>query len=150
MIVSHLCIVMKSCCHYNIVLLFFSSEKCSDQVPAECSDVVPYTTYPNSLFGLNGTAEYTDFSDRIESALRNCTNVDPFWTRWGVCNIMFPRCLLGYELQLCRETCLGEFSSLGSGQTAKTMLECVQSVIKASVLKNHTTLSSIDVIGFSD
>jgi len=81
-------------------------EHCSNEVPAECADVVPYTTYPNKLFMLNGTAQYTQFSDNITAALMNCSGLDELSTRWGVCNIMFPRCLLGFELQLCRETCL--------------------------------------------
>ena len=93
--------------HYA-VFVRFSEETCSDEVPAECAEFIPYTTYPNTLYGLNGTDEYTDFSDRITAALHNCTNVDPFWARWGVCNMMFPRCLLGFELQLCQETCLGK------------------------------------------
>jgi hypothetical protein len=32
---------------------------------------------------------------------------DEYWAKWGVCNMMFPRCLLGFELQLCQSTCLG-------------------------------------------
>ena len=83
-------------------------EHCSNEVPAECADVVPYTTYPNKLLMLNGTEQYTQFSDNITAALMNCTGLDEYWTRWGVCNIMFPRCLLGFELQLCQETCFGD------------------------------------------
>mgnify|MGYP001793232278 FL=1 len=37
----------------------------------------------------------------------NCSAIDPSWARWGVCNIMFPRCLMGFELQLCKHTCYG-------------------------------------------
>lgn len=83
---------------------------CSSEVPTECADIVPYTSYPNTLFGLNETVDYDNFARTLETALQNCT-IDEFRARWGVCNIMFPRCLLGFELQLCRQTCLGKQSS---------------------------------------
>lgn len=84
---------------------FNSEETCNSYVAEECADLIPYTTYPNTLFGINGTEEYHNFSNAIQQALQNCT-MDEYWARWGVCNIMFPRCLQGWELQLCRDTCL--------------------------------------------
>ena len=83
-------------------------DKCDANVPANCSDIIPYTTYPNDVFGLNSTEEYKAFGENITAALMTCTSVDEDVARWGVCNMMFPRCLLGFELQLCQESCMGK------------------------------------------
>ena len=83
-----------------------SEEKCSS-APDECADIIPYTTYPNQLFELNSTEEYTNFSDAVRMSLEQCS-IDPYMARWGACNMMFPRCLMGYELQFCRKSCLGK------------------------------------------
>lgn len=76
-------------------------------VPEECSDIISYTNYPNTVFNLNSTEEYTAFSDNITAALSNCTGLDPYWSRWDVCHMIFPRCIMGFELILCRQNCLG-------------------------------------------
>ncbi|XP_067935633.1 low-density lipoprotein receptor-related protein 1B-like [Watersipora subatra] len=84
-------------------------EKCSP-APEECKDIVPYTTYPNKIFELETEEDYLNFSTTIQKALANCT-IDEFTAKWGVCNMMFPRCLMGFELQLCRNTCLSTLLS---------------------------------------
>lgn len=83
----------------------YSEEKC-DITPEECKDIIPYTTLPNRLFGLNTEAEYLNFTHDVQMALQNCT-MDEASAKWAVCNMMFPRCLLGWELQVCKKTCLG-------------------------------------------
>ena len=93
-----------NCCGIS-KLLFFSNETCS--LPhEECRDIIPYTTYPNQLYELNTTEEYAAFNESIWMALDNCT-MDPYFARWGVCTMMYPRCLQGWELQFCRQSCLG-------------------------------------------
>ena len=82
-----------------------SDEKCYP-APKECDDIIPYTTHSNSLYGLNSTEDYMNFSMSVKQSLHNCT-IDPFMARWAACNMIFPRCLLGWELQLCRQSCLG-------------------------------------------
>ncbi|XP_067935639.1 low-density lipoprotein receptor-related protein 8-like [Watersipora subatra] len=84
-------------------------EKCSP-APEECKDIVPYTTYPNKIFELETEEDYLNFSTTIQKALANCT-IDELTAKWGVCNMMFPRCLMGFELQLCRNTCLSTLLS---------------------------------------
>jgi hypothetical protein len=88
-----------------------SNNTCTDLVPEECADIIPYTSYPNTLFGLNNEEDYTNFTNTIKAAMSNCT-MEEEWAHWGVCNIMFPRCLLGFDLQLCRNTCLGNWPRL--------------------------------------
>ena len=44
----------------------------------------------------------------LHMALENCT-MDKDVARWGACNMMYPRCLLGWELQFCRQSCLGMY-----------------------------------------
>ncbi|KAF6017572.1 hypothetical protein EB796_024123 [Bugula neritina] len=102
-----------------VLLCLYSDVKCSAEVPAECAEFIPYTTYPNKLFNLTTEDEYGNFSASIEFILRNnCTDVDEYWATWGVCNMMFPRCLQGFELQLCRNTCLDgvRYSCNGEGR----------------------------------
>lgn len=85
-----------------------SEEHCvKDVIPEECSGIIPYTTVPNELFNLTSAYEYGNFSEDIEMAMQNCS-LDEDAAVWGVCNIMFPRCLAGYDLQLCRNSCLGK------------------------------------------
>lgn len=86
--------------------MFCSDEKCTPG-PEECRDIIPYTTIPNRLYGLNTTEEYENFATSIENALRDNCTMDESDAKWGVCNMMFPRCLLGWELQFCQEACLG-------------------------------------------
>lgn len=82
---------------------------CSSEVPQECAHYVPYTSYPNELFGLDSEEDYLNMSSMMEQALRdsNCTGEHEEFT-WGVCSILFPRCLLGFSLYPCRQSCLGK------------------------------------------
>ena len=114
--VAYLCsiFIRKSCRYAGMLLLSLiascygcSNDTCTDQVDAECRDIIPYTSYPNKLFGLESAEDYNNFTMKMKDALSNCT-VDPEMARWGACNIILPRCLLGYDLQLCRNTCLGK------------------------------------------
>ena len=88
----------------------FSEEKCRES-PEECRDIIPYTTHSNRLYGLNSTEEYSNFTDAIRASLEQCT-IDPYLARWGACYIIYPRCLLGWELQFCRKSCLGLYNLL--------------------------------------
>ena len=86
---------------------FSSAEKCSDQVPELCADIIPYTSYPNNVLGLRDEDDYKRLLERIDCAKSNCTDDDDK-LRWGVCHMVFPRCLMGHQLHLCRSTCRGK------------------------------------------
>ena len=86
-------------------IFVYSEEKCTT-APKECGDIIPYTSETNKLFELETEADYMNFSNAIMNSLEEC-NMDSYIARWGVCNMMFPRCLLGWELQFCKWTCLG-------------------------------------------
>lgn len=75
-------------------------------MPEQCRHVIPYTSYPNELFGLDSEDQYKNMSAMITAASADCNNTELIG--WGACNMLFPRCLLGFPLYLCRETCLGE------------------------------------------
>ena len=85
-----------------------SDQLCSDDVPEECQHIIPYTSYPNRLFGLEDEEDYKNVTDMVMKAVEDyCNDTDTIG--WGACNMLFPRCLLGFPLYLCRETCLGEW-----------------------------------------
>ena len=100
--------------HYLIFICIFSSflcflicseEKCES--PAEeCSDIIPYTSKTNKLYDLETEEDFKNFSMSLHMALENCT-MDKDVARWGACNMIYPRCLMGWELQFCRQNCLG-------------------------------------------
>ena len=92
----------------NIININFSGEICT-AAPDDCRDIIPYTTKTNKLYELETEEDYKNFSDAAIKALEQCT-IDAYTARWGVCNMMFPRCLLGWELQFCRQSCLGNES----------------------------------------
>ena len=80
----------------------------------ECSDIIPYTSYPNEALGLYNRSDYESLSGRIMTAVNSsCSNHTMM--RWGACNMLFPRCLMGYDLLLCRNTCLGKGPAGRSG-----------------------------------
>lgn len=83
-----------------------SMEQCSFDVPEECADIIPYTKYPNTLFELETDEDYREIADRIYKAAEDCSDNETI--RWGACHMLFPRCLLGHELHLCKDTCMGE------------------------------------------
>ena len=85
----------RSCC---------SEQKCDAEVPPECADIVPYTSYPNERLGLKDEESYKNLSMAIKRAINESCG-DHEMMRWGACNLVFPRCLLGWELQMCRRTC---------------------------------------------
>lgn len=64
-----------------------------------------YASFPNPLMG---STNYSQFEAKVKAAAESCTNPEAIY--WGACNIVYPKCLLGYTLQLCRHTCLGELS----------------------------------------
>lgn len=109
------------------MLLNINSDELCSPAPEECKDIVPYTTYPNKIFELETEEDYLNFSTTIQKALANCT-IDELTAKWGVCNMMFPRCLMGFELQLCRNTCLS------------TLLSCP---LVMTVSKIHFVVSNI-------
>jgi hypothetical protein len=74
-------------------------------VPAECRGVIPYTSYPNERFGLYTEEDYRNLSAQIASAAEGCSDAES--VRVGACQVLFPRCLMGYSLYPCRATCLG-------------------------------------------
>lgn len=87
----------------------FSQQWCSDEVPAECKSVIPYTSYPNTRLGLMDEEAYGNISQMIMEAAQNCT--DPEKIMMGACHILFPRCLMGYSFYLCKQTCMGKFAN---------------------------------------
>ena len=85
--------------------IFHSEEKC--EPPADqCSDIIPYTSKTNKLYDLETEEDFKNFSMSLHMALENCT-MDKDVARWGACNMIYPRCLMGWELQFCRQSCLG-------------------------------------------
>jgi len=67
---------------------------------------VPYTSFPNERLGLMNEEDYLNVSSLMKEAIENCSRPDEL--AWGACNILFPRCLLGFDLYPCRDACLGE------------------------------------------
>ena len=87
--------------------IFHSEEKC--EPPADqCSDIIPYTSKTNKLYDLETEEDFKNFSMSLHMALENCT-MDKDVARWGACNMIYPRCLMGWELQFCRQSCLGMY-----------------------------------------
>ena len=85
--------------------IFHSEEKC--EPPADqCSDIIPYTSKTNKLYDLETEEDFKNFSMSLHMALENCT-MDKDVARWGACNMIYPRCLMGWELQFCQHSCLG-------------------------------------------
>ena len=72
----------------------------------ECKAVIGYTSYPNKRFNLSTEADYYNISSLIWQAAHECDDTDEVIA--GACNIVFPRCLMGYSLELCRQSCLGK------------------------------------------
>ena len=89
----------------RISLIFCSEEKCRP-APDQCSDIIPYTSMTNKLYDLETEEDFKNFSMSLHMALENCT-MDKDVARWGACNMIYPRCLMGWELQFCRQSCLG-------------------------------------------
>ena len=87
-------------------MILFSAERCSDEVPELCADIIPYTSFPNKVLGLEDEDDYKRLLERIHCATSNCTDNEKL--RWGVCHMVFPRCLMGHHLHLCRRTCRGK------------------------------------------
>ena len=82
---------------------------CSTEVPSMCRNYIPYVSYPNERFGLYNESDYYNVTaDLIETIEQSCNSSDQQSIQWGVCNMIFPRCLMGFPLYLCRESCLGE------------------------------------------
>ena len=75
-------------------------------MPDECRDLIPYTSYPNARLGLYERDDYEELIDMIRGATANCTDQEKI--RWGVCNSVFPRCLKGFPLYMCRDVCEGK------------------------------------------
>lgn len=68
-----------------------------------------HAKYPNPILEPMNETELMMMGERLKAAADNCSN--PEVVRWGACNIMYPKCLLGETLQLCRQTCLGKVYS---------------------------------------
>ena len=61
----------------------------------------------NKLYDLETEEDFKNFSMSLHMALENCT-MDKDVARWGACNMIYPRCLKGWELQFCRKSCLSK------------------------------------------
>lgn len=72
----------------------------------ECKAIIGYTSYPNERFNLSSEADYHNISSKIWQAAHECDNTDEVIA--GACRIVYPRCLMGYSLELCRQSCLGK------------------------------------------
>ena len=93
---------------FSFILLTICSKDVCRPTPEGCSDIIPYTSKTNKLYDLETEEDFKNFSMSLHMALENCT-MDKDVARWGACNMMYPRCLLGWELQFCRQSCLGMY-----------------------------------------
>jgi hypothetical protein len=100
------CFVDLPCVTSRYSLVLFSEAMCYTDMPAECKPVIPYTTYPNEPLQLFDEAAYRNLTERVWMAAQSCNNTEAIV--WGACNAIYPRCLLGHPLHLCRQTCLGK------------------------------------------
>lgn len=75
-------------------------------MPDVCKAVIPYTDYPNKRFDLFIEDDYYNISMKIHEAAQECE--DPDEVIAGACSIIYPRCLMGYTLEICRQSCLGK------------------------------------------
>lgn len=74
-------------------------------MPDECKAVVGYTSYPNERLGLHSYDEYYNATMKIWQAAQECEDSDEVMA--GACRVVYPRCLMGWTYELCRQTCLG-------------------------------------------
>jgi hypothetical protein len=81
-------------------------------MPDECKAVIGYTSYPNEQLGLYSEDHYRNVSMRVWEAAQECR--EPEKVVQGACHVVYPRCLLGHTLYVCRQTCLGEYSFVPS------------------------------------
>lgn len=95
-----------------------SEAACFTDMPEECKPIIPYTSYPNEPLGLYDEAAYRNLTAEVWMAVQSCNNTEEMI--WGACNVIYPRCLLGYQLFLCRQTCLGERRALSHGAAGDT------------------------------
>lgn len=72
----------------------------------ECKAVIGFTSYPNERLGLDSAEEYYNVTMMAWRAAQQCEDADEVIA--GACHVIYPRCLMGYSLELCRRTCLGE------------------------------------------
>lgn len=72
----------------------------------ECKPYVDYASFPNPALGQMNASDYEMLAANVTAAAANCTDAEAIY--WGACNIVYPKCLLGSTLQLCRQTCYGK------------------------------------------
>jgi hypothetical protein len=78
-----------------------------------CADVIPYTRYPNRRLQLYEREDYEGLLTKIHESAANCSDAETI--RWGVCHSVFPRCLMGFEMYLCQDICVGTLRQLFRG-----------------------------------
>ena len=76
-------------------------------MPDECKAVVHYTSHSDRKLALPDGEDFGNWTMAILRAARECE--DPEEMVAGACLAVFPRCLLGHPLQLCRRTCVGMY-----------------------------------------
>lgn len=105
---SDITIFASNCSLTLVCFSCFSDSVCHTEVPDDCKGIIPYVSYPNELLQLYDETEYYNRTAEVWKAAQSCNNTDAII--WGACNAIYPRCLGGYPLYLCKETCLGESS----------------------------------------
>jgi hypothetical protein len=93
---------------------------CFTDMPDVCKAIIPYTSYPNEPLQLFDEEAYVKISTEVWAAAHSCNNTDAII--WGACNAIYPRCLLGFSLYLCRQTCLGKPPSFNDACEARPNL----------------------------
>lgn len=81
----------------------FSDLYCSAAALPECRDIVPYTSYAN---GSDDGQVYRERYMSIKMAAENCSDTEEII--FGACSVLFPRCVLGDPVYLCRQACMGK------------------------------------------
>lgn len=89
-------------CHY--ILSIYSEQSCSESVPGECLQFIPYTSSSSEL---EVPGSPGNLSVMIQEAASNCT--DDKDVTLAMCTFMYPRCLLSSAVYPCRQTCYGKF-----------------------------------------
>lgn len=84
----------------------FSQATCFTDMAPECKSIIPYTSYPNEPLGLYDEEAYRNVTADVWAAAYSCNDTEAII--WGACNAIYPRCLMGFPLHLCRQTCLGK------------------------------------------
>ena len=77
-------------------------------MPDVCKKIIGYTKYPNEHLNLFTEGDYYNITAEIWHAAEQCEDTDEVIA--GACHVVYPRCLMGYAVPLCRQACMGEYT----------------------------------------